>query len=280
MKAISHALKNHLSQEVATLCTLVKITRKDAVIVGLTDHDSNVIYDSVTYVASGSFTPRAVVSSAGLNVDHGEIEAVFSSDLIREEDVLAGLYDHAQVTLMLVNYTAPEDGVLVLRHGHWGEMSLRGGQFVAELRGLAQALQYEIGELYSPTCRAMLGDARCKVNLAAYTAASAVQSVEGALVFKDAARTEPAGFFAHGTLKFTSGDNAGWYGEVKAYVGGEVTLLIPPPQPMSAGDGYQIIAGCDKSFSTCRTRFSNGVNFRGEPHVPGLDRLFQPARRD
>ena len=31
--------------------------------------------------------------------------------------------------------------------------------------------------------------------------------------------------------------------------------------------------GCDKRFATCRTRFANSANFRGEPHLPGNDLL-------
>ncbi len=31
--------------------------------------------------------------------------------------------------------------------------------------------------------------------------------------------------------------------------------------------------GCDKRFATCRTRFANSENFRGEPHLPGNDLL-------
>ena len=30
-------------------------------------------------------------------------------------------------------------------------------------------------------------------------------------------------------------------------------------------------AGCDKRFSTCRTKFANGLSFRGFPHMPGSD---------
>ncbi|HEY6917055.1 MAG TPA: phage BR0599 family protein, partial [Allosphingosinicella sp.] len=41
----------------------------------------------------------------------------------------------------------------------------------------------------------------------------------------------------------------------------------------SVGDLVEIAEGCDRSFATCRTRFGNAVNFRGEPHLPGMDLL-------
>src|SRR3712207_7264503 len=40
---------------------------------------------------------------------------------------------------------------------------------------------------------------------------------------------------------------------------------------ISPGDAFTLSAGCDKSFSTCRDRFANSVNFRGFPHMPGND---------
>jgi hypothetical protein len=39
-----------------------------------------------------------------------------------------------------------------------------------------------------------------------------------------------------------------------------------------AGDTVKITQGCDKAFSTCIS-FSNAANYRGFPHIPGLDYL-------
>ena len=51
-----------------------------------------------------------------------------------------------------------------LRRGWFGEVVLtEQGVFRIELRGLTQALSQRIGELYSPECRADLGDHRCRV---------------------------------------------------------------------------------------------------------------------
>ncbi|OZA06339.1 MAG: hypothetical protein B7Y02_14965 [Rhodobacterales bacterium 17-64-5] len=39
------------------------------------------------------------------------------------------------------------------------------------------------------------------------------------------------------------------------------------------GDTVRVIAGCNKSATTCRTKFGNFPNFRGFPHIPGEDWL-------
>nr|WP_244486605.1 phage BR0599 family protein [Aureimonas sp. Leaf324] len=40
------------------------------------------------------------------------------------------------------------------------------------------------------------------------------------------------------------------------------------------------MAGCDWSFTTCRERFGNGLNFRGFPHIPGADAALAVAKSD
>ncbi len=40
---------------------------------------------------------------------------------------------------------------------------------------------------------------------------------------------------------------------------------------------FDIIAGCDKTRETCQSKFTNIINFRGEPDVPGVDKLLTTA---
>ncbi len=40
---------------------------------------------------------------------------------------------------------------------------------------------------------------------------------------------------------------------------------------MAAGDGGTAVAGCRKTLATCKSKFGNVVNFRGFPHIPGVD---------
>ncbi|MFG7180665.1 DUF2163 domain-containing protein [Burkholderia pseudomallei] len=84
------------------------------------------------------------------------------------------------------------------------------------------------------------------------------------------------GYFAYGTLKWLTGQNAGYTMEVKEFAPGVVTLALPMEYPIAVGDTYTITAGCDKQFGTCKDRYSNVVHFRGEPYVPGIDMVIRP----
>jgi uncharacterized phage protein (TIGR02218 family) len=281
MRTLSASLQAMLASEVTTLATCWKLTLKNGQQFHFTDHDRDLTQEGVTYQAKSGFTAGNLSSSSGLAVDSMEIEGLLESDAITEAALLAGAFDHAEIEVFLVNYTQPDAGRLIVRRGHLGEITLRQQTFVAEVRGLTQALNQQLGQFYSPLCRAQLGDSRCGVNLAAHTVTGTVESLLETPGFTDSARTEAEGTFTFGTVTFTSGANAGKECEVKRYTRqtgvGQVELFLPLPYPLAVGDGYTLRAGCDKTLQTCRARFNNAVNFRGEPHIPGLDRMLETA---
>ena len=47
----------------------------------------------------------------------------------------------------------------------------------------------------------------------------------------------------------------------------QCSIMILPKYP--AAVRWWNAAGCDKRLATCSERFSNVLNFRGEPYVPG-----------
>lgn len=278
MRTLTPGLQSHLAQETTSLATCWKVTRRDATVLGFTDCDRDLIVDGVTYLAASGFTPTAIANNADLAVDNLDVEGVLESSAIAEEDILAGKYDGAVIRIFQVNAEAPGDGALVLRQGTLGDVRMNNGRFTAEIRGLAQPLSQTVGELYSPSCRAKFGDARCGFNAAGVTFSGTVTGVTSRQVFTDSGLAQAAGYFSFGKVGFTSGANAGLSMEIKRFAaGGEVALVLPMPYDMAAGDTFSITAGCDKSFATCIGRFNNAVNFRGEPHVPGTDKMLQTA---
>ena len=277
MQNLPTALATHLAQEVTTLATCWSITRKDAVVLRFTEFDRDLIVDGVSYKASDSMSPTAVSSQVGLAVDNLEFEGMLSAAAITETDILSGKYDHAEISIFMVNYTDPSMGKLHLKTGWLGEVTLQGGQFVAELRGFSSRLQQVIGEVYTASCRAKLGDARCGVNLAAYTFTGTVTSVEAAHAFSDSSKTQANDYFGNGLVTFTTGANAGLSMEVREFSNKRFGLFLPMPSAITVGDAYTVIAGCDKRFDSCVGKFNNAVNFRGEPHVPGTDKLLETS---
>ena len=274
MKTASAALAQHLAGEVTTLATCWKITRRDGVVLGFTDHVRDLEVDGVTYRAASGYTRTAIRNTADLAVDNLDVESVFADDGITEEDLRAGRYDFAEVRMFLVNHQDLGQGILKLRRGWLGEVTIRGGLYVAELRGMTQKLQMTVGEVYAPECAADLGDARCGVDLAALEESGTVTAVASATTF-EASLAETTGWYDGGELTWTDGANAGQTVAVRSWgaAAGTLTLFLPALYPIQTGDAFTVRPGCNKTFATCQAKFGNAANFRGFPHVPGNDQL-------
>ncbi len=277
MKSISTTLQAHLSGEMTTLATCWKLTRRDGVILGFTDLDRPLTIAGLPYQSSGGFTGTALEGTAELKMDHFAVEGILQADCLSEADILSGLYDFAQIEVFQVNYRDLTQGILPLRNGQLGEITWNGTRFVAEIRGLTQALSQTIGELYSATCRAGLGDTRCKVDMASRTVTGTITQITSELIFTDISRNEPSGTFTGGKLTFLTGRNENLSVEVKYYHNRQMILCLNFPFSLQIGDSYRLTQGCDKRFETCGSRFSNVLNFRGEPYVPGIDRMLETS---
>jgi len=279
MKTISGALASHLEQQTTTLATCWKVTLaviSPPTVMGFTDHDRDLVVGGVTYRAASGYTRSAIQSSAGLQVDNLDIEGVLDSTFIKEADVRAGLWDYAEIEVFVVNWADLTQGTLKQRKGRLGEVRTGRQAFLSELRGLLQNLQQNVGRLYGAACDADLFDARCGLNAASFLVTGTITSFTSARVFADSARAEAAGYFDAGKITFTSGANTGLSMEVKIFTqaGGLFELQLPMPYAVAVGNAYQLLPGCLKRLTEdCKTKFNNVVNFRGFPHVPGLDRM-------
>jgi len=164
MKTISAGLQTHLNGVTTTIATLWRVIRKDTTEFFFTDHDKDIIFDGDTYVARSGYTRTAIATDVSLAVDNLDIEGIFDSAEITETDIRAGKFDFAEIFVSIINWNNVADGVIKMRKGHFGEITLtKQGVFRTELRGLSQQLSQTIVELYQPECRADLGDSRCKV---------------------------------------------------------------------------------------------------------------------
>ena len=273
MKTLPPGLQDHLSSGTTTLCWCWKIARRDGLVQGFTDHDQAVTFDGVSYDAVTGFVASEVQSTLGLAVDNLTVLGALSSATLNEHDLAAGDYDDAAIEIWRVNWSATDERVL-MRKGNLGEVKRGKTGFQAEVRGLAHRLNQPTGRVYAYACDADLGDARCAkdVSSTTFSAEATVASVTDARRFSLAGIASYAnGWFSGGKLTFVSGANAGRAMEIKRHAGVGIELWQAMSDPVSPGDAVTLLAGCDKQFATCKTKFANVANFRGFPYMPGND---------
>jgi uncharacterized phage protein (TIGR02218 family) len=274
MKNISAGLKTHLSEDCVTLTVCWRLRRRDGVQMGFTSHDEAVEVESFLYQSVTGFMPSNISSTNGFNVDNLDVKAFLSSAFIKEEDILIGLYDYAEVEVFQVNWQNPAMGKIELSKGILGEIQLNDHHFVAEIRGLNQKLQQMVGATFSPECRADFGNKACHAKLDEFQKVGKVTSLTAADIFTDVNLTEADDYYNYGNLRWISGNNSGLFSEIKGFSAGNVTLYDAMPHDIAIGDIYKVTAGCDKRSVTCKSKFNNFINFQGEVAIPGNDALF------
>jgi uncharacterized phage protein (TIGR02218 family) len=286
MRQLPDGLQAHLDQGATTLCWCWKLALRTGEVLGFTDHDETISFDGVDYEAQAGFTGSEIKSSLGLAVDNLDVTSALSSGRLTAGALASGDYDDAAVEIWLVNWQAP-DQRLLLRKGNVGEVSHGDLGFSAEVRGLAHRLDQPKGRLFQYGCDASLGDARCKIDLGdpAFRGEGAVIAVEDRRRFKaEGLEGFADAWFARGLLTWSTGANAGRAFEVKVHraaaSGVSLELWREATEVIAVADAFLVTAGCDKQFSTCRTKFANGLNFRGFPHMPGNDFVLSYPNRD
>jgi len=283
MKTLSQSLQTHLDSGTTTLAWCWRLTRSDGTVFGFTDHDRSLTFDGTTFEPESGFVASEIRSGSDLSVDAQDAEGVLTSTTITETDILDGRWDNATVEIWRVNWADTSQRVL-MRRGAIGQVRRGRVQFVAEMRSLAHVLNQSVGRTFQASCDAALGDARCGVDLndPANKGSASVVTVSGTRAFTASGLAGFAdGWFALGTLTWTSGANAGRKAEIMTYALASTTVTITlmeiPVRPLATGDAFDIFAGCDKAFETCKAKFANPANFRGFPHIPGQDTVIRIA---
>lgn len=287
MKTLDGPTLSHIQAETTTLCVCWVIVRRDTVVKGFT---SNVVDLTWTPPGLGATLCKAATGtmvsnlsgSVGRGIDNLSAYGIINSGDITEEDLLKGFYDDAKVIIALVNYVDPTQFVVVAT-GYLGEIKVGRKAFETEVRTLLVRANQNIGKVCSPLCRVkVLGDSECTVNLASFTfTAQTVSAVTSRSQFSTTSAGvigKPAFYFAYGKLTWTSGANSGKSVEVRSHNTANpclITLSEIMPFDIQVGDAFTIIAGCDRRLETCRDKFSNVLNFRGEPYVPGTDAVLR-----
>lgn len=259
---------------------------KDGTEIGFSGCDRDLEVDGFVYEAGVAADLSDIESTASLEISNLELNGMAVAPSITRAALLAGDWDNAVLQLGLVDAEFPQYGMIILQSGWIGEVTYSDSSFRAVFNGLKFAYKTTLVECTSATCRATLGDARCGVDLSSggspsYLATGEVETIQAdGVTILDAARTEPAhpsgvAYYVGGKITFLTGGNAGRSMEVRSASSGKLVLGMRMPAAIQVGDTYEITPGCSKLLEDCDGTFGNVVNFRGEPHLAGNDRLFQ-----
>lgn len=164
MKRFSSYLFDELRTRSSNIVAGWRVERSDGLVLGFTSADTEFVYEGITYSPTNPFSASAVQSKNNFSVDNVNTVALINEQ-ITKGDMLGGLWDNAKVRFFWIRPDKPEWGVIPIRGGRFGTITVKGQTFETELRSVLQTLQQPFGKFYTLECRADLGDAACKVKL-------------------------------------------------------------------------------------------------------------------
>lgn len=225
------------------------------------------------YRSDISFTSSAIFTSKSF-ANQQSVTLTFILDDIgfSEKDIRSRQYDGANSEVMVVDYAFPEYGVVTMYIGKFGTIQVS-DQHIATVEVVPSDSTINgvsIGaEKYSHSCRASLGDVRCKVPLATLKVAFTVATASSGS-FVAPTITQLNDHWALGFVKWLTGQNAGKTSAVQSNneATTSVFLLAAPFFAIQPGDTGEIYPGCDKLRQTCLDKYNNVLNMRAEPDVP------------
>ena len=232
---------NIWNQYAIPLATCWRVQRTDGTTFHFTDFDMPLQvtvllsgtnnFETATYSPSTGYTRSAIQSNFNLSPDNADIDGLLDSTAITDVDLRAGKYENADIRVYAIEWDPPSPEletspylatqVMYLKRGWLGKVILQEHFYKAEWRGMIQALQTTIGKLFSPTCRATLGDSQCTVNLQSLAQAHVpVTSVQVTAAAQNASQIigisgEEQLFVYHGTS-----------GDINIYDNGYISVTI------------------------------------------------------
>ncbi|MEO9470359.1 DUF2163 domain-containing protein [Parasphingorhabdus sp.] len=261
-----------LDQQVTTRAFAWRLEREDGVAFGFVSHDRDVSIDDFTYRAAPGMVPSTIALTDDLDYNNVEVEGVMTSAAITESDLLSGRWNGARLEILLIDWANPENEIVHLISGEFSEVVQSENRFRVEMLGPTSALDEPVAPLTSPSCRADFGGKGCKISLHRHQQHCILAAVDGDGLEFEALAGEAA-LYGFGELRWLTGENCGLSFAIMSGSGNHILLADQPRGEVKSGDRALLTAGCNKMFATCRDRFNNVVNFRGEPHLPGNDLL-------
>jgi uncharacterized phage protein (TIGR02218 family) len=301
----STSFSDLLTDETLTLCALIDILRTDGVQLAFTTHDEQFLLSGtndpfedvsgltypITYQPLDSVSASAIRQELGSGIDNLDVIGILSSDAITETDLRAGRYDSAQIRVLLANYEEPAASagdttrsIMLILRGITGQVTLVDGHYTVEIRSQMQKFTQQIGRVFSPLCDVKeFGDARCGFDRTTVQFSFTLVSIDSTLQFHMSGTHDTAtAYYSSGRMIATSGANDGLAREIKSHTvdGSDAVIILQRAFPFDfdLADTITLEGGCDRTIGVCHNSFSNAVNFRGFPQMPGNDQLMKTGR--
>ncbi len=275
MKLASNALISFLnSNQQFYMADLYTLTLNGGFVARYTSWDQDLVYGGNTF-KTFRIERSKIRTVVGVEVDTLDVSVYADqSDLLNGAPwfnaVQRGALDSALLKLERVFMPTPGDtslGAVSLFTGRVSDTQVSRTEANLTIKSELELLNTQLPRnLYQAGCLHTLFDNGCQLNKASYAVAGTIVSAD--TVNLATTLNLATDYFTLGVVKFTSGVNNGVTRSVRYHSGGGFVFALPLVTAPAAGDTFIAWPGCDKTKTTCSSKFNNVINFRGFPYVP------------
>lgn len=277
-------MAGHLKGNAHTLCWMLRLDLRDGTVIGLTEHELDLNFDlgdgagTVRYRANPGLILSDIVQAAGFDADNFEfsvpLQAVGQGSFTLQA-VEGGRFAGADVRLFRINWRAPSQGPVRWMLGNVTEGRPDGGVATFEVRSEKDKLNQTVGEVITPQCRTWHGSPLCgrtPENVIG-TVTSVTDDMQFAVSYSGSFAND---YFNFGKATFLTGALAGTMPMDihKWTAAGAVVMYEALADDPKVGDTLKLERGCPRNRPACIAR-NNILNFRGEPDLPGTDKIIR-----
>jgi uncharacterized phage protein (TIGR02218 family) len=288
MKAASAGLIAYLGANNAfVIADLYTLTAIDGAVYRWTAGDTNLTESARVFSCSGPTIKRGSTRQAA-GGEVGTLELTLGGAGVTlgtrtlSEAAAEGYFDGAVVTierLFMPTWGDVSLGTLPWFSGQVASVNASSNEVRLSLKEAGERLNLPMPRhTFQPACSHSLYDAGCGVLRATYKTNGTMTGVPTVSSFTSL-NAQATGYYVGGTVKFTSGPNAGVSRIITTHTasGGTGTfgVGIPLLYAPAAGNTVEFTPGCNKAYintngtpGDCVARFNNATRFRGFPYVP------------
>ena len=247
---------SHLSKsKVPTFAELYRIVAGSAVYY-YTSYQADYVYNGNTYKAvpikRGEFSFSERLRAVRVNVS-APLAGPFLQYIATAPPQLV------EIKITRVFIDTPTDNV-ELFNGYVISVTIDGQVASAECESETRMLRNKVPKyLFQARCNHVLFDSVCGLTEATYAVNGTITDIDGSDITATAYDALADGYFVQGVAKFTHPTNGLDIRLITNHVGGVLTLQFPF-SGLVVGNTVTAYPGCDKSYDTCNTKFSNLAN--------------------
>lgn len=255
------------------------ITRRDGAVIRFAESDEAITVSGDTYNVVPGMQVSAVKHTSNGEMPSCQIVAVYGVGATFDSaDLDVGLFDGATVQVYIIDrLNLSRKGLLFTGAISNIDCDPIGHQVTIEVKGRAASAKTVMTRKRSPMCQTDLFSVLCGIDKAAYDVAATVATIITSFSFAvGGSLAQTDGYFNQGVAVTAGGvafEIANWFQSTQT-----ITTYLPCNRLLTVGTGLTLYPGCNKTLGTggC-AKFSNQLNFQGEPHFLGTAAAAQQA---